>query len=195
MTGAEPAAEHQAREYLDVTNPLLIGNDRDRKRCYHRDGNPCPAPDRSNQACSQQTGQRRITPGPPPECGKSPPGDDNNIGACCRSYCPEWLPDDLADNKAGITQVQLRRDSQIRGCLPVSLAQGIAGPVRHVTGLRHRLHELNGRLAGCPSSGTIRSCPFLGQLWCLAWCERLQWFTWLRGLYLNLAYRQRAAVN
>jgi len=173
MASAEPAAEHQAREYLDVANPLFIGNDTDRKRCYHRDGNPCPAPDRSNQAGGQQTGQHRVTPGPPPECGKSPPGDDNHIGACCRGYCPEWLPDDLADNKAGITQVLLRRDSQIPSCLPVSLAQGIAEPVRHVTGLRRRLQELNGRLAGYPGSGTIRRCPFFGQLWCLSWCERL----------------------
>ena len=195
MTGAEPAAEHQAREYFDVTNPLLIGHDTDRKRRYHSNRDPCPGPQGRNKSCSQQTGQCRITPSPTAECGKSPPGDDDHIGARCRGYCPERFADDLADDKAGVPQVQLRRDRQIPGCLPVSLAQGIAGPVRHVTGLRRRLHELNGRLAGCPGSGTIRSCPFLGQLWCLTWCESLHGFTWLRGLYLNLADRQRAAVN
>src|SRR5439155_27216115 len=186
MAGAEPAAEHQAREYFDVTNPLLIGHDTDRKRRYHSNRDPCPGPQGRNKSCSQQTGQCRITPSPTAECGKSPPGDDDHIGARCRGYCPERFADDLADDKAGVPQVQLRRDRQIPGCLPVSLAQGIGGPLKHVAALRRRLLELRRRLTGCRSGGRITRRWFPRQLRWYAWCDRLRRFARLGRPYLNL---------
>jgi hypothetical protein len=50
MASAKPAAEHQARKYLNVADPLLV---RDNKNCKHRyDGNwnPSPTPDGSNRS-------------------------------------------------------------------------------------------------------------------------------------------------